>query len=85
MNKNQEYVKLIEGRILSLQVNKTPGWESTITHLNLALADVRTRLTPEELAEVKASQQYVMTAEEQKVQRAEEAREMANNRDKPSI
>jgi|FreactTroBogLake_1042271.scaffolds.fasta_scaffold00683_15 hypothetical protein len=85
MNKNQEYVKQIDGQIMSLQINKPEGWEGTVSYLQMALTDVMGRLSAEELAEVRASQTQVMSAEEAKVRRAEEAKEMANNRDKPSI
>jgi hypothetical protein len=85
MNKNQEYVKHIEGRIHSLKINKTVGWENTVDYLTTALTDVMGRLSPEELTEIRESQAYVMSAEEDKVRRAEESKAMNDNRDKPSI
>jgi len=85
MNKDQDYVKHIDGRILSLKINKPDGWEKTIEYLTVALTDVMGRLSPDELAEVRASQSYVMSNEEAKLHRAQEVKDMANNKDKPSI
>lgn len=84
MNKTQQQFIHVERQLSGLRINKPAGWESYLPYLEAAHDDVLGKLTDEELTEVRVSQNHVMTAEEQKVAREREYKEMAMNKDKPS-
>lgn len=85
MNRDQLNIKHIEGRIASLNINKPAGWQPTVAYLEMAHADLMLRLSTSDIEEIRASQNHVMTAEEQKVARAREVAELNQNKDKNSI
>ena len=85
MNRDQQNIKHIEGRIASLNINKPEGWQPTVAYLQMAHTDLMSQLTVDEIAEIRASQNRVVSAEEQKVARAREVAELNQNKDKNSI
>lgn len=81
----QGYVTHIEGRIHSLNANKTQGYESEVKRLEFALADVISKMGEGELEALRAHQNKTMTPEEVNAERRRLEKAMAENRDKPSI
>lgn len=84
LNVNQRHIITIEGRINSLNVNKPEGYAGEVARLQHALADVLTRLSVEELHDLRLSQNKKMTPEEEAVARERTRKAMNENRDKPS-
>lgn len=84
MNQLQNHFVHVERRIAGVKVNRPAGWENYMVYLQMAHDDVLGRLSPEELAEIRASQAYVPTEAEKRRERAREVKEMEANKDKPS-
>ena len=85
MNTEQKNLMLVEQRISSLIINKPDGWESTLSYLEFAQGDILSRLTKEEIAEIRVGQNTILSDEEQADELAKQMEEMKHNRDKPAI
>lgn len=84
-NVNQGYVVTIEGRIGSLNVNKPDGYAAEVERMQNALEDVLSRLSTDELVDLRLSQNKEMTPEEEVIAKEQMRKDMDENRDRPSI
>lgn len=81
----QNYVRTIEGRIASLNIYKESGYEAEVQRMEFALADVIANMPEGELDALRAIQNKVLTPAEKAVEATRVAKQMEENRDKPSI
>jgi DNA mismatch repair protein MutH len=82
---NQGYVRIIEGRISSLNIYKPKGYASEVIRLEHALTDVIGKMAEGELESLRAYQNKIMTPEEKAAEAKAMIKAMSENRDKPSI
>ena len=83
---NQNYLNTIYGKIDSLKVNKPIHWEQEVKRMEMAAADVLTRMTPEEIQYLKDLNTSNLSATEKEIIRKREEEDMnLNNKDKNSI
>lgn len=82
---NQGYVRIIEGRISSLNINKPTGYADEVTRMEHALTDVVSKMAEGELEALRAYQNKVMTPAEKAAEAKALVEAMSANRDKPSI
>lgn len=81
----QNYVCTIEGRIASLSIYKTQGYEAEVNRMKFALADVIANMAEGELDALRAIQNKVLTPAEKAAEATRMRKQMEENRDKPSI
>jgi microcompartment protein CcmL/EutN len=81
----QNYVRTIEGRIASLNIYKEAGYEAEVQRMEFALADVIANMPEGELDALRAIQNKVLTPAEKAAEATRVAKQMEENRDKPSI
>ena len=81
----QNYVCTIEGRISSLNIYKTQGYEGEVERMKFALADVISNMSEGELDALRAIQNKVLTPAEKAAEATRMRKQMEENRDKPSI
>jgi microcompartment protein CcmL/EutN len=81
----QNYVRTIEGRIASLNIYKEAGYEAEVQRMEFALADVIANMPEGELDALRAIQNKVLTPAEKAAESTRIAKQMEENRDKPSI
>jgi hypothetical protein len=82
---NQNYVRIIEGKMGSLNIYKEPGYEVEVARMQMALDDVISRMAPGELDALRAQQNRVLTPAEKAAIAKRDREVMESNRDKPSI
>ena len=81
----QNYVRTIEGRIASLNIYKSQGYEAEVDRMQFALADVIASMPEGELDALRAIQNKVLTPAEKAAIEKRDREVMESNRDKPSI
>jgi hypothetical protein len=81
----QNYIRTIEGRIASLNIYKEAGYEAEVQRMEFALADVIANMPEGELDALRAIQNKVLTPAEKAAESTRIAKQMEENRDKPSI
>lgn len=82
---DQNHLVTIEGRIDSLKANKTEGWQRELERMQVAHADVLSKLSEEEVAGIRALDESSLTDKQRAARRAKDEAEMEMNKDKNSI
>jgi hypothetical protein len=85
MNQNQKYLKHVEQRIRSVNINKPEGWQPTLEYLQLAKDAITEGMSQEEITEVYDILDNKKTAKELEAEMAQQMKDMEFNRDKPAI
>ena len=83
---NENYLDTIYGKIDSLKVNKPIYWEQEVKRMEMAAADVLTRMTPAEIQNFhNRNSDNLSASEKEAIRKREESDMNLNNKDKNSI